>query len=157
MSRASKIWIVAVGLALGLGSGAVGAEDAPRAGNDGGGQGVCKQDRDRLCPEARGGNEIFQCMKEHEDELSLTCREQIERRREHLEARLKSIHEACDADIERHCGQVEPGNRRVLQCLRQHESELTQACRDGLPPRQGKGHKGPQRAAPAPTAPAPQP
>ena len=156
MSGASKIRIVAASLALVLGSTTAGAEGGPRAGKNGGGQGACKQDRERLCPEARGGSEIFHCMKEHEDEISQTCREQIERRREHLEARLKSIQEACEEDVQRHCEQVEPGDRRVLQCLRQHESELSQACRDGLPPRQGKGRKGTPRTPSAPTAPVPQ-
>jgi hypothetical protein len=135
MRAASAGWIVWTTLALVVAAGAAGAEEGPGNGKSGGKPSACRQDRERLCPSARGGNEIFQCLKTHEADLSQGCRDQMKVRRQHFEARLKSAQQACEGDIERHCAGVDPGDRRLLQCLRKHESELTNECRSSLPQR----------------------
>jgi len=43
---------------------------------------------------------------------------------------------ACTADIEKFCGGVERGQGRYRECLRQHESELSPACKEHV---QGRG------------------
>lgn len=40
---------------------------------------------------------------------------------------------ACKADRERFCGQVKPGEGRVLACLKDHQSQLQSACQEKLP------------------------
>lgn len=36
---------------------------------------------------------------------------------------------ACRADVEKFCKDVQPGGGRVAQCMKQHESELSDACK----------------------------
>src|SRR2546426_6469551 len=36
----------------------------------------------------------------------------------------------CKEDAERLCQGVEPGEGRILQCLKQHEAELSPACKE---------------------------
>ena len=40
--------------------------------------------------------------------------------------------EACRADAERLCANVEKGGGRRMMCLREHESQLSPACKTGL-------------------------
>ncbi len=39
---------------------------------------------------------------------------------------------ACRADYEKFCKDVRPGQGRIVQCLRQHESELSAACKSEM-------------------------
>lgn len=37
---------------------------------------------------------------------------------------------ACMADKERYCPNVQPGEGRIINCLKAHQSELSPACRE---------------------------
>ncbi len=39
---------------------------------------------------------------------------------------------ACNADIEKFCKDVQPGQGRIVNCMQQHEAELSAACRDQI-------------------------
>jgi hypothetical protein len=42
------------------------------------------------------------------------------------------VREACDAELSKLCGDVLPGGGRKLQCLRDHQDKLSNACRAAL-------------------------
>lgn len=44
----------------------------------------------------------------------------------------KALREACTGDAKKHCASVQRGGGRIVQCLRDHNAELTPACRNGL-------------------------
>jgi hypothetical protein len=44
--------------------------------------------------------------------------------------------EACKPDAEKFCSDVKPGGGRIISCMRQHQDELSQACKDAI-----HGHK----------------
>jgi hypothetical protein len=39
---------------------------------------------------------------------------------------------ACRADIEKFCKDVKPGHGNIAQCMKQHEAELSPACREHI-------------------------
>jgi hypothetical protein len=39
---------------------------------------------------------------------------------------------ACKADFEKFCKDVKPGQGRIVNCMKQHEAELSAACRDQI-------------------------
>jgi hypothetical protein len=39
---------------------------------------------------------------------------------------------ACAADIKKACANVEPGNRRIAACIKEHLAELSDACKARL-------------------------
>ncbi|MDR3497843.1 MAG: cysteine rich repeat-containing protein [Parvibaculum sp.] len=39
---------------------------------------------------------------------------------------------ACKPDYERYCKSVEPGGGRIIKCLMQNESSLSQPCKEAL-------------------------
>jgi hypothetical protein len=49
------------------------------------------------------------------------------------QAQLRAIADACRPDAQRLCQGTEPGEGRIITCLRAHTSELSQACRTVLP------------------------
>ena len=51
---------------------------------------------------------------------------------------LLRIRKACEADAQRMCADIKPGGGRLLQCLHEHEADLTPVCREAVGPRPAK-------------------
>lgn len=90
---------------------------------------ACRVDAEKICRGVRpGGGRIIRCLQEHEAELSPACRSQFAAGREKAAA----FKTACGADAQKLCADVKPGGGRVVQCLRSHEGELSDACRGAI-------------------------
>ncbi len=114
--------------------------------------GVCASDVEKFCKdvEPRGGG-IRKCLAEHEAELSPACKDHFDKmaeraakRREKNQARREARHKACKDDIAKFCKDVRGGGK-VMDCLRQHESELSAACKTELTSRPRRGQKPPAK------------
>jgi hypothetical protein len=46
---------------------------------------------------------------------------------------------ACKADAQKFCADVKPGGGRIVQCMKQHESELSDGCKQNLAAMKEKG------------------
>lgn len=87
----------------------------------------CKEDRKNLCQGIKpGGGRIWKCFKENESKLSEGCKLHIEAKKaEHKEA-----HAKCKADRKKFCKDVKPGEMRIINCLKEHEAELSAGCKE---------------------------
>ena len=47
----------------------------------------------------------------------------------------------CKADREKLCKDVQPGQGAIARCLKEHESELSEACKAAMQRRGGRGHR----------------
>ena len=96
----------------------------------------CRDDAAKLCKGVQpGGGNIAKCLKEHSSELSPACKENIEKAKKKVE----EFKEACKGDAKNLCKDVKPGGGRIVQCLKQHESELSPSCKAAMS--QPKGRK----------------
>lgn len=92
----------------------------------------CDEDIKEHC-DGLGNNaqKIFMCLAAYEDQLSLECKTGI------LEAAMSvrmgaaaieySIF-ACEADADKHCLDVEPGEGRLINCIKANEDEVSKEC-----------------------------
>jgi hypothetical protein len=95
----------------------------------------CMDDAAKLCKGVQQGEgRVARCLKEHANELSPACKENIGKMKEEI----KEVAEACKDDAAKVCKGVEPGQGRILRCLKQHESELSPACKAKLEQPKGK-------------------
>jgi Cysteine rich repeat len=87
----------------------------------------CKEDAERLCQGVEPGDgRILQCLKQHEADLSPACKQ----KRDSFRERMQEIRAACEEDAGKFCAGVQPGGGRIARCLRQHEKDLSEACRN---------------------------
>ncbi|MFL5309943.1 MAG: cysteine rich repeat-containing protein [Myxococcales bacterium] len=87
----------------------------------------CKEDAARLCQGVEPGEgRILQCLKQHEADLSPACKQ----KRDSFRERMQEIRAACEEDARKFCAGVQPGGGRIASCLQQHESDLSEACRN---------------------------
>jgi hypothetical protein len=91
----------------------------------------CEADVQKLCPDTKPGRERHDCMMQHKDQVSAECKEffgkRMERREERREGRREAM-EACREDAQRLCKEVKKGHGAVLECLRQHDKDISPAC-----------------------------
>jgi hypothetical protein len=89
----------------------------------------CADDAAKLCKGvSQGGGKIAKCLKEHSNELSPACKENIEKAKK----KMQDIKQVCNEDAKQLCKDTKPGGGKVMQCLKQHESELSASCKDAL-------------------------
>jgi hypothetical protein len=106
------------------------------------GQGPCRQDIEKFCPGIQpGGGRYRDCLQQHASELSPACQQHLSK----VKSTAASWRQACKDDVQKLCLNVTPGRGKMVKCLREHEAELSQACKDQL------GRRGHRRQAPAST------
>ena len=116
-------WVAVLGLLVAAGPRLEAAPlDSPCAGD-------CDADVKKLCPDMPpGGGRLRTCLKEHESELSPTCKAQLADARRATGAFMS----VCRADVTRFCKDVPPGGGRLLGCLQAKETSLSPECREAL-------------------------
>ena len=98
----------------------------------------CRDDAARLCKDVQPGEgRVARCLKEHANELSPACKENIGKMKE----KVKEVKEACEQDAKKLCEDTKPGGGRIMQCLKQHEGELSPACKEHMDKPRGKNRK----------------
>lgn len=86
---------------------------------------ICADDIDKFCKEIKpGGGRIMNCLKMHENELTVSCREKIME----TQGVIKACEQACAGDIAQFCKEIQPGGGRIARCLREHEKDLSPSC-----------------------------
>jgi hypothetical protein len=90
---------------------------------------VCSEEITQYCKGVKpGGGRILMCLKEHEKDLTPTCREKVAE----IEKRLEEAKQICAADTEEFCKGIQPGEGRIANCLNEHIKEISLNCREKI-------------------------
>ena len=96
----------------------------------------CDTDAAILCPGLPlNSQKSFMCLTAYEDNLSIGCKIGIVEAAIALEMGMIAIEysiKSCETDADKHCLNVEPGEGRIVSCLRKNESKLTKECTAAL-------------------------
>lgn len=88
---------------------------------------ACMEEIETYCKDVTPGEgRLLECLIAHDSELSPFCRNKVEQTR----ARLMEAKRICTPDIEKFCPGVEPGQGRLLKCLKGRLDALAPACRE---------------------------
>ena len=100
--------------------------------------GPCAKDMQSLCSSAgTDRSAIHKCMMENEDKLSPECKAHHSKMKEMM----KEVREVCHEDVEKFCGDVQPGKGRIMKCLKDHKDDLSQGCKDEMAKAKKSKHK----------------
>jgi Cysteine rich repeat len=81
----------------------------------------CRSDFKTLCPSVQpGGGRIAECLKQHEAELSPSCKSAM------------GAVSACGAEVKQICGVNAATPSAVANCVKAHASEFSAACRSSM-------------------------
>ncbi len=93
----------------------------------------CETDLNAYCSQVTPGNgRVLSCLYAHEHKISDSCDAAIEDQANLLDSFFESMRYAldqCADDIQKHCTDVAYGGGRVLSCLVEETSRLTDSCK----------------------------
>jgi hypothetical protein len=90
---------------------------------------ACGRDIKRLCGEVKpGSGRILACLTRQQDDLTSSCRPQIERAQAAAE-KIAAVRAACTADAERLCGSLPAEAGSLVECLTANRADLSDTCR----------------------------
>jgi hypothetical protein len=96
----------------------------------------CRDELVTYCSEVTPGEgRLLACLYAHGDKLSGNCQYQLYEASVRLERAINTVTYVaaqCSAEIEAHCANVAPGEGRMAQCLRDHQSSLSPGCDQAL-------------------------
>jgi multidrug efflux system outer membrane protein len=87
----------------------------------------CMTEIERFCRDVEpGSGRLLKCLSDHDGELSPACRAKLDKAR----ARVEEARRLCAPDLEKFCPDVEPGQGRLLSCLKGKLDQLSPACQE---------------------------
>ena len=93
-------------------------------------KGPCAEDAAKFCKDVKQDRSgIAKCLKEHESELSASCKDTIAGNKQ----KAQDFTEACKNDMSQFCKNTKAGGGRIVKCLKQHENELSAECKEKMP------------------------
>jgi phytoene/squalene synthetase len=96
----------------------------------------CSTELTRYCAEVTPGEgRLLACLYAYSDKLSGQCEYALYDAAGRLERAINTIAyvaSECRSELETHCANVEVGEGRVAQCLKDHASDLSPGCQQAL-------------------------
>jgi hypothetical protein len=96
----------------------------------------CNSELTQHCAEVTPGEgRLLACLYAHGDKLSGQCEYALYNAAARLERAIGAVTyvaNECRAELETHCAEVEVGEGRVAQCLKDHGSQLSPECDEAL-------------------------
>lgn len=84
---------------------------------------ACRTDAEALCPGTAKG-ERRKCLDDNAAKLSPACTAA----RTDIAAKAKALSIACQGDVKSHCAGIQPGDGKLMQCLRTNVAKLSPTC-----------------------------
>ena len=99
---------------------------------------ACKADINHYCDTVTIGNgRLMACLYAHEDKISEDCDDATDDVLAILDtvlARVVDVQSQCISEINKLCSDVKYGEGRILTCLKDNISSLTDDCKKAMPP-----------------------
>ncbi len=96
----------------------------------------CKTELEKYCNQVTPGQgRVLACLYAYEDKLSSKCEYALYDAAVQLEravAAMSYVANECDADLEKYCESITPGEGRLLECLEKHDKEVSGRCKQAV-------------------------
>ena len=89
----------------------------------------CDADVLKYCADdLKGPAEVGKCLKEHEADLTDTCKAVLTQMNEHFAKKMQDNGGACAEDAKTLCADIKPGGGAIVRCLMGQKEKLSEEC-----------------------------
>jgi len=92
----------------------------------------CDEDVKKYCDGLDpNSNKVMLCLAAYEDKISTDCKRSIVEATIAIKQSAVAIQHsarACEADADKHCLDVQPGEGRIISCIKANESKVSKEC-----------------------------
>jgi len=92
----------------------------------------CDAEIQQYCPDSLTGEDRRSCVMQRVKRFDASCQQIVQQRLVRWKE-AEGYRVACVVDMRRFCRTVRAGDGRVLQCLQEHEQDLSEGCYQSLP------------------------
>jgi len=96
----------------------------------------CKVEIEKYCTQVTPGEgRVLACLYAYGDKLSAKCEFALYDAAVQLEravAALTYVANECDADLDKYCGAIAPGEGRLLDCLEKYDKQVSKRCKNAI-------------------------
>ena len=96
----------------------------------------CKTELEKYCNQVTPGQgRVLACLYAYGDKLSSKCEYALYDAAVQLEravAALSYVANECDADLEKYCASIKPGEGRLLECIEKHDKQVSERCKKAI-------------------------
>ena len=96
----------------------------------------CKTELEKYCNQVTPGQgRVLACLYAYGDKLSSKCEYALYDAAVQLEravAALSYVANECDADLEKYCASIKPGEGRLLECIDKHDKQVSDRCKKAI-------------------------
>jgi len=96
----------------------------------------CKVELEKYCAQVTPGEgRVLACLYAYGDKLSAKCEFALYDAAVQLEravAALTYVANECDADLDKYCGAIAPGEGRLLDCLEKYDKQVSKRCKNAI-------------------------
>ncbi|MBX3301975.1 MAG: cysteine rich repeat-containing protein [Nitrospira sp.] len=92
----------------------------------------CDAEIQQYCPDSLAGEDRRRCVMQRFKRLDVSCQQIVQERLVRWKE-ADGYKVACVVEVKRFCRTVPAGDGRVLQCLQEHEQDLSESCYQSLP------------------------
>ena len=96
----------------------------------------CKMELEKYCSQVTPGQgRVLACLYAYGDKLSSKCEYALYDAAVQLEravAALSYVANECDADLEKYCESIAPGEGRLLECIEKHDKQVSGRCKQAI-------------------------
>jgi hypothetical protein len=100
------------------------------------GNGPCRADAEKYCRQSQGDQKAaMDCLLDHQQDISDACYDKLKQRLSKQSGGNPDggpARKACKQDAEAFCKGIQPGGGRIVNCLKDHQKELSDACYEQL-------------------------
>lgn len=96
----------------------------------------CEMEIEKYCAQVTPGQgRGLACLYAYGDKLSSKCEYALYDAAVQLEravAALSYVSNECDADLEKYCASIAPGEGRLLECIEKHDKQVSARCKQAI-------------------------
>jgi hypothetical protein len=96
----------------------------------------CQQELDTFCKNVTPGQaRLLACLYSYNDQISTRCQYALydaAAELDHAVAKLTYVADECEDDLDAYCANIEPGQGRLLDCLKKNKDKISERCNQAL-------------------------